>query len=196
MNNFNFVAPFYDSLVSLVFGQQIEKASDFFLGDIKGQKVLVFGGGTGKILEALDKSNEVTYIEKSAKMIDIAQRRSMGNVSFLNQDALLFSSSDDFDVVVCPFFLDCFNDKNLDSLITSIKRIMAYNGKLIVSDFQRTNSNGLLIWIMHLFFRVFSGLESKKLVNIHSRIVKKGLILENEEFFHKNMIFSRVYGNL
>lgn len=197
MNNFNFVAPFYDTLVRLVFGRTIERATFTHLDLIKeNSKVLVLGGGTGNFLHKLPQCKSVLFIDSSDKMINRAKsRKGASQTKFLVADAVKVELSMTFDVVICPFFLDCFDETTLATLIDKIEKCLTTSGKLVVIDFQGRDS-ALLVKAMHLFFRLFANLESKRLLNINDFILKKQFSVESEEFFHKNLIFSRVYGNL
>jgi ubiquinone/menaquinone biosynthesis C-methylase UbiE len=196
VNNFDFIAPIYDKLVSLIFGESLNRAESFHLNEIqKNQSVLILGGGSGEILKNFT-TQKVLYLDKSANMIRLAKKRNIAlSVEYIQEDFLKFSTSEKFDWVICPFFLDCFGDKNLNSVISKIQKLMEVDGNIIVTDFQETSSK-LLIRMMHVFFLIIAALESKKLKNIHSVLSGNGFKAEKEEFFHKNMIFSRVYGNL
>ncbi|MEP5611821.1 MAG: class I SAM-dependent methyltransferase [Cyclobacteriaceae bacterium] len=197
MNNFDFVAPFYDRLADLVFGDAIEKSATYFLDEIEeGANVLIVGGGTGKILDSLPKCKQVTYLEKSSKMIVRAKRKAPDQaVKFVEMDFLDFETNEQYDFVICPFFLDCFDENSLTKVLERISQSLRTNGGLMVSDFH-SKTESTLITLMHYFFRIFSSLESKKLKDIHCFITQSQFQSEKEEFFHQNMIFSRLYRNL
>lgn len=197
MNNFNFIAPFYDFLAGLVFGQNIRRATCFFLHKIEeGDRVLVIGGGAGRILTKLPLCGEVTYLERSPKMLALAKaRRTNQLVNFVNEDFFNFQTTQTYDFVICPFFLDCFSSASLTEILLRIRTILRKEGHLIVTDFQ-PGTNSLLLSFMHFFFRIFASLESRELEDIHHFVVQSGFDAEIEEFFHKKMIFSRVYRNL
>ncbi len=197
MNNFNFIAPFYDRLARLVFGDSIEEATKHFLNEIQeDSEVLILGGGTGKILTQFPSCKQVTYLEKSKEMLSRAKAHKADlNVDFIKEDFLTFDSKRTYDFVICPFFLDCFHEKHLTEALDKIHKIIKLNGKLVVIDFQ-PNKMQLLMRLMHLFFSVFASLESKKLKNINRFTLQNRFEIEKEEFFHKNMIFSRLYRNL
>ncbi|MEP1095013.1 MAG: methyltransferase [Cyclobacteriaceae bacterium] len=197
MNNFDFVAPFYDWLAMLVFGETIERSTSHYLSEIgKDANILIVGGGTGNILKSLPKCNQITYLEKSVKMMTRSKRKARNRaMQFVEMDFLDFETTDRYDFLICPFFLDCFQEATLTEVLNRIKQLLRYNGRLIVSDFQ-SKPEPTLFKFMHYFFRIFSSLESKKLKDIHQFIIQREFQTEKEEFFHKNMIFSRVYRNL
>lgn len=197
MNNFNFVASFYDILAELVFGTSIHNANICHLNEIaKTDEVLIIGGGTGKILNKVPECATITYIEKSWKMIKRSKRwKGTNQINFMNRDFFEFESDHRFNVIVYPFLLDCFSEENLKIAISKTVKFLDHGGKLIVIDFQPNHSKWL-IRLMHVFFRILANLESKKLKDIHHFIQESCLQMEKEQFFHKNMIFSRVYRNL
>ncbi len=198
INSFNFIAPFYDLLAKVVFGDNLEKASVIFLDKIqKNHNVLILGGGTGKLISSLPKANSIHYLEKSEKMIHRAkQKHSENELTFINIDFLAYEPSHKYDVIVCPFFLDCFSDESLKNVIFKIKELLKKDGLMIVTDFDNKNQSRFLMKVMHLFFRITANLESKSLSNIHQYVCDNGFQLVNEIFLHRKQVFSRLYRNL
>lgn len=197
VNQFDRIVFLYDSLARLVFGNQIHKSQTHFLDTIEKQdQVLVIGGGTGKLLEHIPKCKKVVFVDISAKMIDRAKRRkSVNDVEFVHVDFLEFESDSIYDVIVCPFFLDCFNESNLDLVIKRIKSMLNDNGSLLIADFT-TGISFLLSSTMHVFFRLIAKLEARKLLDIHSFILNNRFFVVSEGFFYRKGIFSRHYRNL
>lgn len=198
MNDFNLIASFYGFLSRAVFGDSLIESQTSFSHYFKTESdILILGGGTGKLLELIPQVKSIDYLEKSEKMIERAKRRKGKNsVSFLHEDFLEFQSGKKYNVILCPFFLDCFNETNLKKSITKVKSLLKKDGNLVVSDFEVGSTNRILNKAMHLFFRFTANLESKELKPIHSHIVDQNFSLVEEKFFHKKMIFSRLYRNL
>ena len=197
-NNFNFVAPFYDILAHLVFGNNLIKSQIHFLSKIKRtDEVLILGGGTGELLESIPQCKSVSFLDLSEKMIVRAKNRMSKNpIDFICADFLTHDFHSKYDVIICPFFLDCFNESNLKEVISKIKNLLKDNGRLIVTDFQKTNDNRFFLNLMHYFFRVSTSLEAETLKNIHREVELRGFIRLELKYFYRNMIFSRLYGNL
>lgn len=196
MNNFNLVAPIYDRLKRLVFGYKLLDAQKNLVNKIKPQsKILVLGGGTGEILEYMGNAGQITYVEKSLKMIEISAKRGYKFVEFLHTDFLEIEFNKKYDFIYCAFFLDLFSAENLDLTINKIKPLMDEQSKLLVADFEKTNKiwHHFLLKAMHLFFKAFSNLESSKLQNIHKVLIEHGFHCEKEVFFSQGLIFSRIY---
>lgn len=193
VSNFNFVAPFYDSLVRLVFGKTLWKAQQIHLNTIqRRESVLILGGGTGRILNWLPAGCDVTYLELSEAMILRAKKK--GRANFVHADFLAHPLDQKFDWVICPFFLDCFDEEVLEIVLDKIYRLMNENGRLIVTDFHVSNTHqkslaNLMIW----FFRLTANLPAIRLLPIQEIISKTGFIRKDSHFLRGDFIFSDIY---
>ena len=194
MNNFNRVASFYDALARIVFKGSISKATNRWLEVIDpSDRVLILGGGTGKILEQLPICANVTYLEKSSRMIQYAKRRKCDSpVSFLCKDFLTHDLEAHYNVIISPFFLDCFDTENLERAILKIKGFLVQRKKLIIVDFDCNLTSKFQDRLMHLFFRITVNLESRALKDIRSIIAKSEFVEEEIQYFNDG-IFSAIY---
>ncbi len=198
VNDFNRIAPFYDRIAKLIFGNQLIRAQIHFLSEIKpNDDVLILGGGTGQLLEYFPSCNKVLFVEKSEQMILYASRRKIeADVDYINEDFLNYDHNRKFDIIICPFFLDCFDEINLHQVLRKIKSSLKSEGNLLVIDFKKNGFNGLMLKSMHVFFRIFSKLESKSLLDIHQKVLDVGFREAKVKFSHRNQLFSRLYRNL
>lgn len=197
-NDFDIIAPIYDALARVVFGRSLDSAQQTFLTHIEANsRVLIVGGGTGKILEWLpeDLGLKVDYIELSKGMLHKASSRtSKGNhVQFLCQDVREMKGN--YDIIIANFFLDCFSSKDLEAILLHLKRLLNSRGKLFVTDFYPTNvwHQKLLIQSMHWFFRMVTRLEADELLDIHEKVKAANLLPVELKFFRRGSIFSAVY---
>lgn len=196
MNRFNSIAPVYDWLAQLVFGDAIWKSQIHFLNEIKpSDKVLILGGGSGKILESIPICQSIYFLEKSEKMLQLAKKRNVNQkISWLCEDFLIYHSEEVFDVIICPFFLDAFNEKNLELVINQIRKYLKSSGKLLVIDFQiKKKWHAILVLAMYLFFRIVVSYNGKKLLNFSSLLEKKGFCERKKQSFYSENIFSSVF---
>ncbi len=198
MNNFNLIAPFYDFFFRLVFGKSLFQLQRIQCKRIKStDSILILGGGTGKIIEFIPKCKKIVFLEKSKKMIFRARNRNLNQeVFFIQTNFLKYDFNEKFDVIICPFFLDCFNIKNLRRAIIKCKGILKERGTLIINDFQHTFSNKIFLISMHLFFRLFANLESNGLKNIHQELIKQNFGVMEKKFLFQNQIFCFCYKNM
>ncbi len=192
MNSFDRISPVYDILARLVFGDAIELSTIHFLETI-GTKasVLVLGGGSGSLLRSLD-CQQITYLEKSGKMLELARRKALDNIEFVHHDFLEWENRETYDVVICPFFLDVFKPEQLMQAINKIQSVLKDSGILLVADFEDSDKrpHRILLTIMHIFFRWMAQLESKRLQPIKQLLIKSGLQIEKEAHFYDGLIFS------
>lgn len=198
-NNFNRIAPFYDLLVKVIFGSKLEYAQKAFINNInQGTRLLIIGGGTGSILEWLpeNKQLKIDYVELSAVMLKKAKKRPQkGNsVTFLEQDVLDVIGS--YDIIIANFLLDCFNEKHLELVVNHLRKSLDKEGELYVTDFcpPSNKKQNLLLRLMHVFFRVTSRLESRRIKDIHQYILNARFKVNEEEVLFNQLVFSRVYG--
>jgi len=197
MNDFDGVAPFYDALVRLVFGDTLLESQTHFLDLISEEDhVLIIGGGTGKILEVLPNCASLTYLEKSKEMIKRAKKRkSRQPVKFINEDFFKTDISSSYDKIIIPFFLDCFNHKQLDSVLNRLKSFLPKKGEIYVTDFSLP-ANHLLARAMYAFFRIVANLNGDTMLDLRRIVKESGFTLINEKYFFGDKIFSGIYRNL
>ena len=171
--NFDRIAPFYDYLAHFVFGNRLEMAQKHFLTELGNpSKLLVFGGGTGRILEPILKnypSTHIYYVESSYKMLSLAKAKYRPD---LYPVEYILSHADDsmvtnlqYDVVITPFVLDVFESAELFKVVQLLFDSLHMGGLWIHTDFY-TNNGGpwwrfLLIKLMYGFFRVTTGMKNR-----------------------------------
>ena len=198
-NDFDRIAPIYDWLAKMIFGSNLDDIQQYFLDHLfLNAKVLIVGGGTGKILEWLprDKHLSVTYVELSRRMMEQAQKRRSNalNTEFYQTDVFDFDGR--FDYIIANFFLVCYGKQDLMMVIGHLQTLLNDEGKLIVSDFVLNDNpkDKMILRLMHWFFRIISNLDSNELKDLRSSIIRSGFIETN---FHKNengQLFTGVYG--
>lgn len=194
VNEFDFVAPFYDRLARLVFGKALILAQITHLSEIKeNDNVLILGGGTGEILEHIPICKSIDYVEKSKQMIHFAKKRSIKRgVNFIQEDFFGFEPLKKYNIIICPFFLDCFDESSLKLAIGKCKQLLNMNGRLLVTDFHYEQSSNFLLKLMHWFFKLTSQLESTELKDIHQFLIVGGFHEKSINFFEQG-IFRAVY---
>lgn len=198
-NNFDSVACVYDYLAKWVIKERkLKEVQTAFLGCMHlGARVLIVGGGTGKILEWLPKGKclFVDYVELSARMLERAKLRNTQatETRFIQGNALEHSGLYDF--IIAHFFLDCFNEAELPKMLKHLSNQLKAGGKLLVSDFcdNGRRKDEFLNKLMHLFFRLFANLSSKNLQNIRAVIRASGLVETHYQTFDRGQLFSGVY---
>ncbi len=201
-NGFDNVAPYYDLLAKIVFGSAIIKAQTHFLGHIeKNQKVLIAGGGTGKILEYIGDEEtraQVDFVELSEVMLSKARKRNIkSHVSFYQENINSFRSDGLYDIIICPFILDVFETEDLRDVVNHLRSLLRPAGKLLFTDFCLTKGPtrilNMLIPFMYLFFRLVGALDNARLPDFDGVFNGLGFHDIAEKHFFGQLIVSRVY---
>ena len=161
MPNYNHIAWIYDWLAKIVFGRKQEMAMKAFLNIIPDNaKILVVGGGTGKIinyLENLSYQLEIDFVEPAANMINRAKKRQVSHlqVNFYHHSILELKTTD-YDVILTNFFFDQFSQSQAQLILRHLKPKLRPNGSLIFSDFVSTKYiwDILITRLMFYFFQL------------------------------------------
>jgi SAM-dependent methyltransferase len=205
LNKFNFIAPFYDGLAKIAFGSHLKNAKNKYLQLINPEdKVLIIGGGTGDVLKSIIKNNPeqcVTYIEASSKMLAYAQNKIIpynpGKVEFIHDNIISSEKYRNYNVIITNFFLDLFNDSELDSTGNVLYDCLSKEGIWIFTDFRSSKGNPVwqvpMISLMYLFFGLVAGLKTRKLANFNAFFNSKNLVKIDFCMFYGHMIESVVY---
>ncbi|NJN40867.1 MAG: hypothetical protein HC811_00060 [Flammeovirgaceae bacterium] len=107
------IAPYYDFLANLVFGNTLIRAQQKFLESIEpNSSILILGGGSGQILTDIDnivKGCTINFIEISTGMMELARNRKVINNTIVF-DQHLEPSTRTYDIIIMNFFLDQFTE--------------------------------------------------------------------------------------
>ena len=197
---FDLLAPIYDSLARLVFGRSIVDSQMWYLKEIpRGSSVLILGGGTGWLLEELQKhtpSCKVWYVEISKNMLDRARQRELKfNVHFIQGTEESIPPDLKFDVVITNFYLDLFSERALVDVIKHIGFHTAESSTWLVTDFV----NGRKLWhklmlkIMYLFFKLVCRIDANHLPEWARLLQNQGWKEAGERFWYGDFIKSTVW---
>jgi SAM-dependent methyltransferase len=203
MPGYDTIAPLYDRLSRLVFGQALVHAQAWLLAFIPaGSRVLIAGGGTGWILEELARVHAaglvVDYVDNSAQMLLLAQQRSCGanKVHYRQMDILHFTAAAPYDVVITPFLFDNFPAETAQVAFEKISSALKPHGLWLFSDFHLTASSGfvqrLLLKVMYTFFRLTCGIAANALPDMDHLFEPEYMQLHTGWFYRK-FIRSVVY---
>lgn len=172
MSNYDIVAPYYDRLSRLVFGNKLKDAQQYLIEQIKaGGSILIVGGGDGWVLEAIERHCNhdlaITYIDSSEKMIALARRRDTGKnrVNFIAGKVEDIDLPEMCDYVFTAFLFDNFSEDLCNRIFYKISGHLKPRGLWLYVDF--TNSDKLrhrfLLGFMYVIFRLLCGVEARKL---------------------------------
>ena len=200
--NYNNSAWFYDFLTGLVFGRTLFRAQVYLLNNIRpGNKILIAGGGTGKILEAITSiyktGLKITYVDVSEKMIVASKKRNIGEneVTFINAAIENIQLPYNFDVVITPFLLDNFREETLQKIFSRIDQSLLPEGLWLNTDFQLTGKRWqkIMAGSMLIFFRIICAIEAKKLPDIQNCFSNNGYRIVEQKTFWGDFIITAAY---
>lgn len=123
-----------------------------------------------------------------------------GDIQFLQIDALDYRPpAQAYDVVVTPFFLDCFSPPELSEHLPLWLSALRKDGVHLQVDFipphspwQRPRAH-LLLWAMHAFFGWQTGLTNRQLVDSQAFIEQCGLRKVAEHISGQGMIAAQLW---
>lgn len=175
--NYDTIAGSYDFISRVVFGKALVESQVCLLQYIpENSRVLIVGGGTGWILEALTETHQqlwIDYVESSAKMIARSQKRNCGThrVNFIHTGAEHYNTQEKYDVILTAFFFDNFQAAKIQEIFTKLDRLCKPRGSWLYVDFVYDKRNSPLwqkglLKCMYFFFRVTSHVETRELVNM------------------------------
>ena len=170
------------------FGRALERRREAFLSDVAdARRVLTLGDGDGRALEKLLAAAphaRVDYIDVSARMLQLARARAGAeHVNYRCQDARAARlPAAEYDVIVTHFFLDCFDETDLEPLVARLADAATPQARWLISEFR---GNGWLVRTLYFFFRIATGLRTRRLVDHHPLLKRHGFrLLRREEAWH------------
>ncbi|MCA9158551.1 MAG: class I SAM-dependent methyltransferase [Planctomycetales bacterium] len=204
----------------LVFGQQLQRARVAMVNELPPwNRLLILGDGNGRLLEQLcvrqlrfaterssgDAPSRITSLDHSPRMLRLQRARvesihAAEYVEFIQADACGYKPEvGAYDVVVTPFFLDCFSLAELESHLPRWMEALRVGGTLLYVDFlvpqspwQRPRAK-LLLWAMHLYFRWQTGLANRQLVDTRPLIEQCGMRMEREQIGGGGMLTAQLW---
>ncbi|MAI69322.1 MAG: hypothetical protein CMM01_12850 [Rhodopirellula sp.] len=199
----------YQLFENLMFGSRLHRARTALLSSIPAcHSALVLGDGDGRLLEALlahQPECQITSIDQSRKMLEIQQARLSNhphrdNVTWQQQDAReIRGFNHQFDLLVSAFFLDCFTEQELEKHLPHWLNALQPHGYFYFVDFQEPDTawkrvrGKLYLTAMHQFFRWYTNLPNRKLVDIDGALNQCPLELLVAQNMSHDLISVRLY---
>ncbi len=146
--NYNKAAWFYEEVSNLYSTGRIRKAKAAQVPLMEpGQRVLYLGVGTGEdAVLAAQKGVQVTCVDLSSSMIKrVRQKMDTAGVSAecIVGDATKHCRWEHYDVVATNFFLNCFREPMMRSMLGHATRLIKPGGRLMIADVALAQGNWL-----------------------------------------------------
>lgn len=190
------IAPWYRWFEYAGFGRALERRREAFLGYVSdARRVLALGDGDGRALAALLAAAPyacVDYIDLSARMLELARARAgTEHVAYRNEDARTAPlPRAEYDLIVTHFFLDCFDENDLEPLIARLSDAATPQARWLISEFR---GNGWLVRSLYFFFRIATGLRTRRLVDHHPLLECHGFRLMRHEDSWQGLLASELW---
>jgi ubiquinone/menaquinone biosynthesis C-methylase UbiE len=107
-------------------------------------------------------------VDLSDRMLELARHKAgVDRVVYRRADArALEFAPGEYDLIATHFFFDCFNQHELETLISRIASAAAPGARWVVSEFRTASIPArLLVRALYLFFRITTGLRTQSLVD-------------------------------
>ncbi|MEM7513242.1 MAG: class I SAM-dependent methyltransferase, partial [Bacteroidota bacterium] len=206
---FDRIAFIYDWLARLVYGDGILHAATLGMTEVReGDKVLILGGGSGKLLSYFRPKHfpgEIVYVEPSREMMAKAQKvwNSLeGSAQYSIQWVLdtddFVQGKEEYDVLITPFVLDLFPEEKLAEVFSRLDHALKAGGTWLYADFFLKEDaylllRRMLVWLMYTFFRMICGIENRKLPQTGKLFKEKGFLQIQRKEFSSAMIEGIIY---
>lgn len=196
------IARWYRWLEYIGFGRALERRREAFLHDVAdARRALVLGEGDGRFLARLvpemfrTPGAAIDYIDLSARMLKLARERAGDRVNYIHGDALTLPLPPaEYDLIVTHFFLDCLDESEAAALVDRIAVAAAPNARWLISEFRAENWwSRPVIAALYLFFRITTGLKTRRLIDHHLWLQQHGFTLEKSERSRAGLLVSELW---
>jgi ubiquinone/menaquinone biosynthesis C-methylase UbiE len=189
--NFDKIARPYRWLEYLTLGKALENCRFHYLPQLLDRRrALILGDGDGRFLAQLLTHNPSLHadaVDSSAVMLQLLRNRceaassnTRNRLCTHHHNALTFPVKGAYDLIVTHFFLDCFTQSELDSLIARIAPTLSPRALWLISDFRVPSGPmrlpaKLLIRSLYVAFRILTGLRTTHLPDHVTPLKQSGL---------------------
>ena len=193
---FGRLARSYRWIEYLSFGFYLKQCRELRINEmLRCNRALVYGDGDGRFLAKLTRRAprmQITAVDASSQMLRQAGFRlpADAQVHLFHADALAFLSDEvaehPFDLVISHFFLDCFDEDQLTSLMNRVAAATSAGTIWVVSDFAIPKHPAVrvfgiaIIRSLYFAFGLLTGLKTRRLPD-HARVMRDaGWVLDDE----------------
>lgn len=210
--NFDPLARPYRWLEYLTLGRLLEHRRFAYLQDVADRKnALLLGDGDGRFLARLLAQNtdlSADAVDSSEKMLELLQSRvravgASDRVRVMRADAAMKDAgfgprADGYDLVVTHFFLDCFTDHELETILNRIVPKLARDAVWIVSEFTVPPVGPkvfarILVGFLYIAFGLFTGLSIRSLPDYSAVLRSRGFVLQRQTTSMHGILVSELW---
>jgi cyclopropane fatty-acyl-phospholipid synthase-like methyltransferase len=206
--NFDRIARPYRWLEYLSFGPWLARCRSAQLAHLTSARhALLLGDGDGRFLArllAVNPNVTADVVDSSHSMLMLLQhrlRRSGGDqrICLHHADALTWSPTGTYDLIVSHFFLDCFFPHQLEQLFDSVLPHALPEAKWVISEFAIPRNpfgacfaRGTIRWLYRAFGWT-TGLRVRALPDFANSLRGRGLILSKDQRYLAGLLCSQLW---
>jgi ubiquinone/menaquinone biosynthesis C-methylase UbiE len=193
------IARLYRWIEYATFGNALQQRRTAFLADVAdARRILVLGDGDGRFLEKLVKQNpraRVDYVDLSGRMLEFARLRAgTDRVAYHQADALEITLPErGYDLIATHFFLDCLDEASAARLVERVTRAVCPHARWLISEFRRTWWSSSLLAGLYCFFRITTGLKTRRLIDHHPLLARRGFRIMRAESAWRGLLTSELW---
>jgi ubiquinone/menaquinone biosynthesis C-methylase UbiE len=207
--SFDRVARFYRLLETMTFRNALQRARTRWSSAVASPKrALILGEGNGRFLSEfamMHLDTRIDCVDASEVMLEMAKESLMRTspaalqrVRFIQADIRQWAPADSYDLIVTHFFLDCFDEAEIRSIVQKIANATEKEATWLVADFTVPPGLGAVwarLWLaaMYCFFRVTAGLETSRLIDPSPCLTEAGFVLVNDERSRNGMLKTQMW---
>jgi len=205
--NFDRVARPYRTLEYLVLGRSLERTRLHFLPWLhSARNALVLGDGDGRFvacLLAMYPGLHATAVDSSAEMLKLLQQRCApysDRLQTFHGDAMQFTPASglSYDLVITHFFLDCFDESQIDELIAKLEPALEPTVLWLFSDFRVPRGTlelpaRIMIRGLYLAFRILTELRTTRLPRHDAVLSKAGFKRIDQQTFLAGILTTELW---
>jgi len=208
--SFDPIARYYRWLEMFTFGSVLQKARNRWIDRIPPSKrALVLGEGDGRFVCELLRVHDgirVDCVDASGRMLEMARQRvgklpaqDVDRIRFFQQDVAFWSPLNCYDLLVLNFFLDCFAQSEIHSIVQKLAYAATPSAHLFLADFAvpekpaaRAHAK-LWLSIMYRFFRVTTDIPVSELVDPTSILEANGFVCVARSHWRLGLVKSELW---
>jgi len=203
---FNALAPIYDSIVKLIFGNSINSLQTQILkGFDSKDSCLIIGGGSGKILAQAIEANlakNYFYAELSSAMIEKTKAKTFPEtIDISYSDNWKDWGGNSFDYVILPFVLDCYTEIEISTWLQELKDSLMLNARIIFIDFNNEPAfayqpslwKSTFIKMLYVFFGLTTAIKAKYLAPFNKLFERQNFQTEKRKHIYNGWVQAVVW---
>lgn len=194
-DRYSFLAPFYNRLTKLVFGDQLKRAKTCFGENLSKKNILIIGGGDGLDYQISQNQLAGEYWEISSSMLQIAKINLSKSSLTFHLDFFQAEKGKLFEEVWLHFVLDTMRDEEIVILLGEIRKSLTPESKIYLADFfpPKKNYQKILNQIMITFFRLVANHKRANLPDYEELLLTEGWVKVSEKQFMEGWVKSQVW---